>query len=97
MKFDAVNEALTLDRFTFIARFCVKMTRRKADRELVSGMQVREVRGGFVWGFVDFMRHKAPVSAEALFEQARRSPLNYYVQQAEHLRIEAHEADAKQN
>lgn len=87
--FDAVNAARDLDRFTFIAKFLVRMTARKADRELVGGLQVREVKGGYVCGYLDIAKGST-LDARAVYEEARRSSLCYYVQQAEHLRIAAH-------
>lgn len=92
MQFDVVTMAKTLDRFTFICRFVARMTQRKDGREPVNGLQVREVRGGFVWGFHGLPADERPADAGVTFDMIRRSPLNYYVRQAEDLRIEAHAA-----
>jgi hypothetical protein len=91
-KFDVVALAKTLDRFTFICRFVARMTQRKDGREPVNGLEVREVRGGFVWGFHSLPYDGIPVDAARTFDMIRRLPLNYYVRQAEDLRIEAHAA-----
>jgi hypothetical protein len=87
--------ATTLPRFTFIAEFLVSATRRKADREVVNGYQVRKVRGEYrvIWTALQ----GSPVmyatkDAAKLFDYVRRGRLCYFVRQAEELRVAAHDA-----
>jgi len=85
---DVQRAARELQRFDFIASFVARMTRRKAGRATVNGMQVKRVKGKWVYGFPPELWNPPARDAAALYDTIRRSPLNYYVRQAEDLRDE---------
>lgn len=85
--FDVITAAKNNGRFEFIALFLVAMTARKVNRLPCNGMQVRSVDGGYVCGWLDIARGPT-LDARGIYENARRSPLNYWVQRAEELRID---------
>lgn len=87
--FDVATAAASLDRFEFIARFVALMTRRSADRAVTSGLEVRAVDGGYVYGFHGMPASCRAVDAAGLYDMIRRTALNYWVQQAEELRVVA--------
>jgi hypothetical protein len=89
-----LRQARDLPRFGFIAEYLVYMTKRKADRRIVEGWQVKHSDSGFVALHPVY----APPGGyyfrdpHALYEFARRRPLNDYVRQAEYLRADVLEA-----
>ena len=88
--FDVATMARALGRFDFICRYVAHQTQRSSGRDLVSGMYVRETRHGFVYGFADLNAASCrPATADVAYDMIRRTPLAYYVRQAEELRIAA--------
>lgn len=91
---DIALAATTLSRKIFIAAFLVRMTRTKANRELSGGLQVKAVKGGSFTVSLNGVAFVTAKDADSLFEYAFRSKLNYYVHQADDLRIAAYEMAA---
>lgn len=84
-----VETAKSASRKEFIAAFLVQMTRTKTNRSFVGGLQVkRQRKGGYsVWmNGIAFVTAK---DADSLYEYAFRSTLNYFVREAETLRVAA--------
>jgi len=91
---DGVRAAQELDRFTFIVLFVARMTRRKVDRDVTEGYMVHRTRGGWVYGWgtrPDDWLNRPTKDAYRLYDMIRRTPLNFYVRQAEEFRIDVHE------
>jgi hypothetical protein len=89
------QDARALPRFEFIARYLEVFTRKKVDRDLVGGKQVR--RHGGKWQVLyrnGLVEYETP-GADRLFDYVRRGPLNYFVRQAEEFRGLAHERGAR--
>lgn len=86
---DLIKEIQTKDRFTFVADFVVFMTRKKANRELVSGYQVKRNQNGEYKIFLDGMDAAYGwMSAEKINSWFVRLSLNYFSMQAEQMYIE---------
>jgi preprotein translocase subunit SecB len=85
--------ARKLPRFEFIARFLVEVTRKKENRKLSHGYQVRFSRGMYrvvqteVTGSPEVYKTKDPA---LLFDYVRRGSLGYWVRSAEEFRTLAH-------
>lgn len=85
--------AKKLPRFEFIARFLVEVTRKKENRALSNGLQVRFSRGMYrvvstaVAGNPEVFKTRDPA---VLFDYVRRGSLGYWVRSAEEFRTLAH-------
>lgn len=87
---DIVATAKTATRFEFVAAFVARMTRTKVGRDVTSGLQVVKAKGGWSYGFADMPAPACePTTPDRLYDMIRRTALNYYVQQAEALRLDA--------
>ena len=85
-----------MERFEFVALFVSRCTAREARRGAVGGLHLRKTRKGWVYGYKGLADLCAPTSAANVVDVIRRTALNFYVQQAEEFRIDAHaEAVAK--
>lgn len=89
------RDARELPRFDFIARYLVVSTRKKADRALVKGKQVRRIGGLWQVLYGNGLVEYETLDAGRLFDYVRRGPLNYYVRQAEEFRALAYERGAR--
>ncbi len=88
-KMSLMDKALSMPRKEFIADFLVQATKRKADRKLVGGYQVKRKGKGYVI-YIDKLELATARDADSLYERAFRGLLNYYVRQAEDLRADAY-------
>ncbi len=86
----SLQRDVQLPRQVFVARFLARMTRRAADRDLVSGQRLR-CKGG-LW-IIDMPEVGGELarsrSEEGIYDYARRGALGYYVRQADALWEEA--------
>ena len=83
---DLASEARAHDRFTFIARFVARATATAKGRTLSNGMQVKRLGAGWTYTMAGLQSTPGAVDAARLFDMIRRTPLNFYVKQAEDLR-----------
>lgn len=86
--------ARTMPRHDFIAHHVAAMTVVAKNRALAGNMQVWPVGERWVYGFA-LGRERVPLSAiplsaDLLYDQIRRTPLNLFVAEAERLRELAH-------
>ena len=86
---DVAKYAAELDRHTFLCAFVARKTRSKEDRSVVGNLQVVQKTKG--WTYVHHLGRKkvqmsSPDEAASLYDMIRRTPLNYYVRQAEDYR-----------
>lgn len=95
---DVEQAARDLSRFDFIAVFCARKTRTKADREAVNGMYVKPSAGGWIYGFAGMPEPSTPypVDSAALYDMIRRTDLNFYARQADDFRVDVHLGRAAQ-
>lgn len=87
---DIEREACALPRFDFIARFAAKNTRTLAQRKLAGGYFVKETPAGFVYGLGKTALCQPTRDTARLFDNIRRTPLDFVTRAAEDFRIEAH-------
>lgn len=85
-----MDDAKTMSRLDFIAKFVAFNTRTKAQRALVEEMYVRASGGGWSYGFTGLPPLMKAANASRLYDAIRRTPLNFYVQAAEDTRVYAH-------
>jgi hypothetical protein len=93
MVHDIEHEARALSRFDFIALYVQRATSTKRGRELTDGYQLLRRAGR--WSYRNTSLHEPELltswtTAHAIYDIIRRTPLNYYVRQAEDLREDIH-------
>jgi hypothetical protein len=84
------NDALTMDRFEFVALFVAYNTKSADRRALVGGYQVVKTDAGWVYGFESMGPMCQPCDAAKLFDMIRRTNLCTYTQYADQYRIDVH-------
>lgn len=85
---DVAQAAKNMDRFEFIAYFVARQTRLKKNRRPSEGYWVKKTSKGWAVFMNDALLYPPTKNFSTLFETMRRSPLNYHVEQAEHLRMD---------
>lgn len=89
MKTLDINLAKTMSRHEWIATWVAYQTRTKAGQSLAAGMQVKKVRGGWVYRFANSVGDCCRVTtADILYDMIRRNDLGYFVRDAENIRID---------
>lgn len=88
---DVGHYARTLSRFDFIMHYVARMTRKKADRDLVDDMQLKWESAGWYYTVGGMKASNPTKDSGRVYDMIRRTALNYYVRQAEELRMAAHE------
>jgi hypothetical protein len=86
------QDALTMERFEFIALFVAYNTKTAERRELVRGYQVVQTADGWVYGFESLGPMCQPCDAAKLFDMIRRTDLGYFTQQADAYRVDVYVA-----
>lgn len=89
---DVGHYAKTLPRFEFILHYVARMTRLKKNRDLVNEMGLKYGKKGWYYTVGGTPASNPTKDAGKVYDMIRRTALNYYVQQAEDLRAEAHES-----
>ncbi len=76
------------NRFEFIARYLQEMTGSKSNRDLIGGKRITFRKGG--WNVIESngARSLQNVDAAKLYDHLRRGQANYFIKEAEDLRIE---------
>lgn len=87
---DIAKAAKELSRFDFILEFVRRQTAKKKDRKMVEGYQLRKANGGWTYRSGTGVDMTKPIKDPAkVYDVIRRTPLHFYVRQAEALRAEA--------
>jgi hypothetical protein len=90
LAWDIGGAAVSMPRFSFIAEFVLRATSKATGRSVTNGFRVMKHLGRYSYT----IGHGVPAmpwsDAGALYDAIRRTPLNYFVRQAEDLRVEAH-------
>lgn len=86
---DIGQAAKTMKRFDFIAEFVWRMTKKKQNRDLTKGLEVLKTKQGWNYGFHGMEPSALPTRDTAkLYDMIRRTKLNYFVREAEDLRVQ---------
>jgi hypothetical protein len=94
-------QATTIPWHEFVCRFVAIVTATKTGRELSGGLCVRQVKGGWEYGFIggksgrEFQSCTAPMTANNMYGHFARSPLSYWQRQADDARAVAFEMAAQ--